>query len=82
MRDTTSLEMFRDIFDGIEHTYILIIYIHIFSDIASDPLCQNKFHIILRVTQRSFSKKFSVDTALPLNPQPVMGMLLITVDQS
>jgi len=58
VRDMSSLEMFRDVFD----------------DISNDPQCQSKFHIILRVTQRSFSKAYSITTeSTPLNPQPTMG---------
>jgi len=58
VRDLSSLEMFREVFD----------------DISSDSNCQSKFHIMLRVTQRSFSKAYNMTTdAAPLNPQPIMG---------
>lgn len=58
VRDMSSLEMFREVFD----------------DISNDPHCQSKFHIILRVTQRSFSKAYSLTAeTTPLNPQPIMG---------
>jgi len=58
VRDLSSLEMFRDVFD----------------DISSDLHSQSKFHLILRVTQRSFSKAYGLTAdAAPLNPQPIMG---------
>jgi hypothetical protein len=43
-----------------------------FTEIASDNMYKDIFHIMLRVTQRSFSTK--IDNP-PFNPPPSMGML-------
>jgi len=57
VRDLAILDMFREVFD----------------DITNDHSCKDVFHIMLRVTQRSFSAKAVVDSPPPFNPPPVMG---------
>jgi len=57
VRDTAMLEMFRDVFD----------------EISYDSRLQSKFHIHLRVTQRSFSNTYTMTASAPINPQPVLG---------
>jgi ferredoxin-NADP reductase len=54
VRDLAILEMFRDVFD----------------EIHNDHTCKGVFHIMLRVTQRSFSAKIEGST---FNPPPVLG---------
>jgi len=56
VRELPVLNMFREIFD----------------EICNDSTCRDKFHIMLRVTQRSFSTKI-VNEGPPINPPPVMG---------
>eukprot|EP00026_Physarum_polycephalum_P001242 Phypoly_transcript_01243.p1 GENE.Phypoly_transcript_01243~~Phypoly_transcript_01243.p1 ORF type:complete len:1110 (+),score=123.04 Phypoly_transcript_01243:179-3508(+) len=56
VRDLAILNMFREIFD----------------QVCNDHTCKDRFHIMLRVTQRSFSTKV-VNDELPINPTPVMG---------
>jgi len=59
VKDLSLLEMFREVFD----------------DIANDSSCQSKFHISLRITQRSFANKSysSIANVAPLNPAPIIG---------
>lgn len=54
VRDLAILEMFRDVFD----------------EICNDHLSKEKFHIVLRVSQRSFSK---ANDGIPFNPVPILG---------
>lgn len=63
VRDVQSLDMFRDFFDEVMDTA------------STDTIVASMFHIMLRVTQRSFSAPKVVDGADPaaINPTPVMG---------
>jgi len=50
---------------------ILNMYKEVFDEICNDTTCKGIFHIMLRVTQRSFSAK-GIEN-YDINPQPVMG---------
>ncbi len=73
VRDLSTLEIFREVFEGI-HTFIAVTKIFFSGrEIHNDASTGGKFHIMLRVTKRALSGVNTYNSG-NINPPPSMGM--------